>query len=342
LNKIDGNKKLLREQSNNISFSIERIAQKANIKITDACKVFGVSKDWFYRHRKKNNCSKSILDKCFHQYPNQLTFKEVSKIEKIVTQQENFGKTKTTLYFDAMRKKLIACGLSTFFKYADLVGYQKFKKKKSKHRPPGFRATQVYEWLHVDVTHVQTQNDGIQYVAFVKDNYSKALLGFKTTAERPGSGFIRDLFIETFKEHNLLNATNDINILSDGGSENKGVLLDWINQIVAPPLVKKLTAQTEDFPHSNSMAESTHSIYKTEFLKGKHSLDKENHLKNITAFFNYYNDYRFPFEFYGLTPMEVLNGEKPDKTKYREQIQNAQKERLKEKREFNGCPLVCY
>src|SRR5690554_1150180 len=130
INKIEGNKKLLREHSNNISFSIERIAKKANINITDACKLFGVSKDWFYRHRSNQPCNKSFIKKCFHQYPKQLTLKEVSKIEEIVTQQENFGKTKTTLYFDAMRKKLIACGLSTFFKYADLVGYQKRQKKK--------------------------------------------------------------------------------------------------------------------------------------------------------------------------------------------------------------------
>jgi transposase InsO family protein len=154
-------------------------------------------------------------------------------------------------------------------------------------------------------------------------------------------GFIRDLFEETFKNHGLLDKTNPINILSDGGSENKGALLDWINQIEAPPVVKKLTARTEGFPYSNSMAESTHSIYKSEFLQGKHSIDKEDHLKNITLFFNYYNNNRFPFEFYGLTPMEVLKGEKPDKTKYREQIKNAQKERLEENRKFNCCPLVC-
>src|SRR5690554_2262213 len=121
-----------------------------------------------------------------------------------------------------------------------------------------------------------------------------------------------------------------------------GSLLDWINQIEAPPLVKKLTARTEEFSYSNSMAESTHSIYKSEFLQGKHSIDKEDLLKNITLFFNYYNNNRFPFEFYGLTPMEVLNGKTPDKAKYREQIKNEQKERLQENREFNGCPLVCY
>jgi hypothetical protein len=169
----------------------------------------------------------------------------------------------------------------------------------------------------------------------------KHYLGFKTISERPGSGFIRDLFAETFKEHGLLDETNPINILSDGGSENKGSLLEWVNQIEAPPAVRKLTARTEEFPQSNSMAESTHSIYKSEFLQGKHSVDKEDHLKNITAFFNYYNDNRFPFEFYGLTPMEVLKGETPDKAKFKEHIENAHKERLKENREFNGCPMVC-
>src|SRR5690554_7708639 len=132
ISKTEGNKKLLRKHSKNITFSIERIAKKGNINISNACKLFGVSRDWFYRHRVKKMCDKSIIKKCFWQYPKQLTLKEVSKIEEIVTHQDNFGKTKTTLYFDAMRKKLIACGLSTFFKYADLVGYQKRQKKKNK------------------------------------------------------------------------------------------------------------------------------------------------------------------------------------------------------------------
>src|SRR5690625_2357694 len=233
VNQIEGSRKLLQKHSENITFSIEQIAKHGNIKITDACKLFGVSKDWFYRHRKKKKCRKSALNKCFRQYPNQLTLKEVSTIENIVSDLKNFGKTKTTLYFNALRKGIITCGMATFFKYANLLGYQKFKKKKQINRLPGFKATQAYQWLHVDVTHVQTQKDGIQYVAFVKDNYSKALLGYKSTSEKPKSGFIRELFQETFEKHNLLDKTNPINILSDGGSENKGALLDWINQLGA-------------------------------------------------------------------------------------------------------------
>jgi len=170
----------------------------------------------------------------------------------------------------------------------------------------------------------------------------------KSTSDKPGSGFIRNLFEETFKKHGLLNTTDSINILSDGGSENKGTFIDWINQITAPSVVRKLTARTlrlrtgrEEFPHSNSMAESTHSIYKSEYLRGKYSVDVKQHFKDLETFIAYYNYNRFPFEFYGLTPMEVLKGEKPDKTKFREQINQGQKRRLEENRAFNECPLVC-
>ena len=89
------------------------------------------------------------------------------------------------------------------------------------------------------------------------------------------------------------------------------------------------------------MAESTHSIYKTEFLQGKHSVDKEDHLKNIKSFFTYYNEERYPFKLYGLTPLEVLNGEKPDKARFKKRIKQAQKEHLEENRSFNVCALVC-
>jgi len=341
MNNIEGNKKLLRKHREDITFSIERIAQHGQLKIKDACKLFGVSRDWFYRHREQKTCSKSILNKCFHQYPNQLTHKEVSKIEDVVTNQENFGKTKTTLYFDAIRKGIIICGLTTFFKYADLTGYKKPKKKPKNNRSKGFRATKPFEWLHVDVTHVQTQNDGVQYVAFIKDNYSKALLGYKSVSYKPGSGFIRDLFEETFEKYNLLNQSDPINILTDGGSENKGAFSDWLNLIEAPPVVEKLTARTDEFPQSNSMAESTHSIYKSEFMKGKYSVDVDEHIKHLEEFIEYYNDKRFPFEFYGCVPTEVLNGETPDKSRFRKQIEEQRKERIAENRAFNECSLVC-
>lgn len=340
IQKIEGNKKLLREHAEKITFSIERLARYGNIKRSDARKLFGVNRDWFYRHRKKKPCEKSLIGKCFRQYPNQLTFDDVRAIESIISHPENHGKKKTTLFYGSIRKGLIVCGRSTFFKYADLVGYQKPQKKIVEQRSKGFRATRPFEWLHVDVTHVQTQNDGVQYVAFVKDNFSKALLGYKSISQRPDSNFIRDLFEETFIKYHLLDASDQINILSDGGSENKGSLLEWINQIDSP-VVRKITGKTDGFPFSNSMSESTHSIYKSEFLQKQHSMDISKHLKNLDQFMIYYNNERFPSEHYGLTPIEVLEGEIPNKSRFREAIVQARIERIEKNRKFNDCPLDC-
>jgi hypothetical protein len=106
-------------------------------------------------------------------------------------------------------------------------------------------------------------------------------------------------------------------------------------------VVRKLTAKTEEFPYSNSMSESTHSIYKSEFLQKRFSIDKKQHLTDLSLFMDYYNNQRFPCEHHGLTPKEVLEGEKPDKFRFKEQIINRKKERLEENKIFNGCPLVC-
>ncbi len=120
-------------------------------------------------------------------------------------------------------------------------------------------------------------------------------------------------------------------------------LLSWIENIKTPPFVMKITAQTKDFPFSNSMSESTHRIYKTEFLHGKYSLNEKSHLKDLEKFIAYYNDHRYPTELYGLTPMEVIQGKIPDKHFFKEKIQDARKNRVAVNQEFNACgiPVGC-
>ena len=201
------------------------------------------------------------------------------------------------------------------------------------------RASRVFEWLHVDITNVNTLEDGIQKVAFVKDNFSRGILHYSSTSGKAGSEFIKNLFSETFEKYNLLNAIKPINILSDGGSENKGELLTWINNIQAPPMVTKITVQTKDFPFSNSMSESTHSIYKTEFLHGKYSLNEKTHLKDLEKFVEYYNLYRYSTDLFGLTPIEIVNGKIPDKHFFKEKIQNSRKDIVKINQEFNDCVI---
>ncbi|QTE21239.1 hypothetical protein [Polaribacter cellanae] len=177
----------------------------------------------------------------------------------------------------------------------------------------------------------------MQKVAFVKDNFSKVILHYGSVSEKADSKFITKLFKEAFLKFNLNNVKEPINILTDGGSENKGTFSTWVNHFNAPPVVSKITARTNDFPSSNSMAESTHSIYKTEFLKGKVSQYKKQHLVSLDAFVDYYNHHRFPNGLFGLTPFEVINGKTPDKDFFKNQITEAKLDRVIKNQSFNEC-----
>ena len=65
--------------------------------------------------------------------------------------------------------------------------------------------------------------------------------------------------------------------------------------INAPPVVKKITAMTAEFPFSNAMSEITHRIYKSEFMGGKHSEDLALHIASLNDFMEYYNYNRYLF-----------------------------------------------
>ena len=344
LGELVHHKNLLKQHANSIITSIEDMARFSNVTISKACKFYGISKDWYYAQKRKVRCSVSLFKQCYRQYPNQLSLKEVTDIEFLVKDSANFRKPITTIYYNAIRKSLIACGLTTFRKYANALGYVKSKPIRAKAKQ-GFKASYVFEWLHIDITNVKTIKDGIQKVAFVKDNFSSGLLHYKSTSEKAGSLFIKELLEEAFEKYNLHNQTKDIHILSDGGSENKGEVFSWVKHtcaerrrsINAPPVVKKITAMTDEFPFSNAMSEITHSIYKSEFMGGKHSEDQASHLKSLDAFMDYYNHHRYPCRLYGKTPMEIINGESIDKTLFSEILTSAKINRLEVNRNFNEC-----
>ena len=153
LSSITQKKKLLKEHADSIVKSINKLIAVSEIKITQACRFYGVSRDWYYREKQRLKCTLSPIQLCYKQHPNQLTFAEVSVIENIILKTKNFGRTKTSLYYEALQQGLLFCGKSTFNKYANVFGYTRYKYKKL---PPkkGFRASRVFEWLHVDVTYI--------------------------------------------------------------------------------------------------------------------------------------------------------------------------------------------
>lgn len=252
-----------------------------------------MNKDWYYRNRPEKSCKISPLAKCYRDHPYQLTYEEVGTIENFITAPINRFKAKTTVYYDMMRKGILYCSISTFFKYAKLYR----DNLKSIHKPAA--------------------TDG-----------------------KAGSEFIRNLLEDTYISYGLRNLRHDINLVTDGGSENKGLVLDWIDQLETPPIVRKLTAKTDDFPFTNNMAESTHRIFRMEFLHGRLPKNKTECDQWIEEFVHYYSYDRYPTDHLGLTVMEVLNGVKPDKDKYKREKELARQKRYETNVKFEDCPFV--
>ena len=71
--------------------------------------------------------------------------------------------------------------------------------------------------------------------------------------------------------------------------------------------------------------------------RGKISKNTKSHLESLERFFIYYNEERYFTEHTGLRPIDILNGKMPDKYLFKEQIEQARKNRIETNRQFNTC-----
>jgi hypothetical protein len=332
-------KKILRTQKNKIVEHISNLALKG-FPLKRACKLFGIKTSWYQYHKRKINCPLSNLRYCFKQHPNQLTYIEQNNIKKWMELTQNKTKNLTGLYYEALNNAIIFCSKTTFNLYAYLNGYKKIFRKPKAKKKKGFRASAIFEYLHIDVSYIPTLFDGVQKIALVKDNFSKAPLHYIRMAANTNvdSTVIATLLQQTFDKYKLFDRTHNINIVSDGGSENKGSVLSWIASIKAPPCVQKITAKSDVFPYSNSMIEGSFHLFKHDFLNGETITTALQCDKKINEFINHCL-HRYFGELYGTTPAQILDGAIPDKHKFKKQIEQAKKDRIIANKLFNGCTM---
>lgn len=328
-------KKILRTQKSNIIEHITTLAQKG-FTTNKACKLFGIKPSWYLYHKQKLNCPLNALKTCFRQHTNQLTYKEQQQIKQHIQHPNNKNKNLTQLFYEALNSSLIFCCKQTFNLYAKQYGYRQAIRKAKDKRQIGFRASSIFEYLHIDTTYISTIMDGVLKLTVVKDNFSKAPLHYVITKANICSNTIKQTLEQTFNKFKLFERSHDITIVSDGGSENKGEVLAWTATIKAPPCVHKITAYTDAFPHSNNMIESSFHLFKNDFLKREPISNKKHLAKKVDEFFEHCQ-HRYFAELYGTTPWQILNGEKPDKNKFTPQIQKAATLRRLINRNFKGC-----
>lgn len=223
-----GFKTLMKKNKEIVVNTIDWLIPK--LKSTEqACRIFNITSKKYNRWKGKVHCAASTLNLCFKTHPRQLSAKEVMVINDAVNDLQNLNKPKATIFYYLLRQAKLFCGITTFYKYANLICETKRFTIPEKKHPP-FRASRVFEFLHIDTTFIMTEK-GKRRVAFVKDNFSKVILHFAILPNGK-SEYIRDLLDAAFQKFNLYSYSDSIHIVSDDGSENKGSVLSLMQHFI--------------------------------------------------------------------------------------------------------------
>jgi len=125
--------------------------------------------------------------------------------------------------------------------------------KRRKNHDEGIRAGKPLSILHADVTIFRTLDNQKNYIYFVQDNFSRAILAQTVALECKATITLDNLS----KVHELYLKPKGVNrcqLITDDGSEKSGPVNEWDDDSTAP-CVEHLIAQ-RDIIFSNSMIEA--------------------------------------------------------------------------------------
>jgi putative transposase len=207
------------------------------------------------------------------------------------------------------------CGISTFYKYCSLLGFQnKPRRKKSDDYKP-VKTSKPNELWCVDVTIFKTKDHVKHYIHLLIDHYSKMILGYRIKSSSSGTA-IKELLQTACIKYK----SNQIPLLSGGGSENVNTT---VSNFTSSNDIKHIIAQ-KDVVFSNSMIEAINKIIKHQFLYSK-GIEDGKQLGNILEeTITVYNSVRPQMSLGGNTPTETFQGKIIDFSVYSKSF-NAQK-----------------
>jgi hypothetical protein len=206
---------------------------------------------------------------------------------------------------------------TTFYKYANLLILTRAKPVKKKY-DQGIRADKPERLLHMDVTIFRPLDHSRVYVYFLVDNFSRFILNWKASLDYSAKITFQNIS-EAYEKYNLDKVNPRVDLVCDGGSENKGMVDVFVN---SPNMnIQKLVAQT-DIVFSNSMIEAVNKRMKYDFLFTTNLLNIEQTDQYLSYAVEQYNN-KPHSSLYGLTPTEAFNGALPDKDMFKPAIRQA-------------------
>jgi len=322
--------RIFRDSKKQTVGTVDRVKQCMGIRHTTS--MLGISVQQFYSWKRMLFCTKENVLVCNKQFPQQITVAEIEQVKYYLKLPDIFHWSLASVYYKMIREGAAMMSLTSFYKYARLLGLQ---RNKMNHRPKfsrsGIKATKAGQILHMDVTLFRTLDNTRVYLYFLVDNFSRYILGWRASLQY-SSAITFQMMKEVYDKHKLKQLRPVVDLIVDGGPENKGSLDTYLNM---PQVHIQNHIAQKDIVFSNSMVEAVNKQMKYGYLFTQDLPD----YKQTVHFLNTFavDDYnRKPhYALYGLTPTEVFDGRQPDKAALHKKIADAGRQRLQNNAGFD-------
>lgn len=299
------------------------------IPVHSFAKLIGIDESTFRQwiRRVRVRCSDSLINICRKTHPNQLLTAEIKKMKALLADDEFRFWPLQSVYYYALKNKIVLMGKSTWYKYAALLNVLRQQAKTIKTKTSGILALKPNEIWHADVTYFFTPDRIRYYIYTVVDNFSRFPLSVEISEKLCGKFRVQTFRNALRKALELDPSTQHILLMTDGGSENfNGKVTDFLKSVCEIP-IHQIKALSDGWP-SNSMAEALNKTIKNYYL---------NHMC-IRTFSTLKAALEFTIEDYslkrpngvlkGLTPFEAYTGKNPSLVSFADQLKNARLARI--------------
>jgi putative transposase len=327
---IKGIKNQVALQKEKLVNAIERA--KDIVPVESALKIFNISRATYHNYKTLviNKCDTSYFLWCIRQYPHQLLKKEIFKIKKYMENEDYKYWSKSSVYLLALRNKDLSIGLTSWYKYSKLLGYNSTRHLHPKIKYSSLTSYNPNEIWCADVTILKTQDGKKHYIHFLMDHYSKKILGYRVeNSSKPNA--IKILLQEAYLKHKN---KEPITFVTDAGVENINTTVKEF-LITTDQNIKHLIAQ-RDIPFSNSKIEAFNKIIKHQFLLPQHLQNRKQLDLALQNDVITYNSIRPQLSLKGNTPSETFSGKTLDINHYKTHF-NSQKTLRITKNQQNRC-----
>ncbi|MBT3424054.1 MAG: transposase [Bacteroidetes bacterium] len=289
---------------------------------------------WYYQIQYECDSSKILL--CAKKFPQQLTIREFTIIEKALFDPNFRNWPKCAIHADLVKRKLLTISRSTFYKHASKILPSSNRKqgKRKKHKP--LRAMRINEYWHFDISYFRTLNGEKQYIYAIIDNFSRKILAWRCEDKIRNS-----IVCEMLEEALGIKIKASLTLVSDGGSENIGnnirKIVEYYKLFYNSEISHKIALK--DIRYSNSMIERFFRIMKSDYLYIQHAENPGILIKQLKSLIIEYNFIRPHYSLGYLTPDEKFRGlPQPDLS---ERIKKAREKRYLKNKTCNCMKCTC-